>query len=43
MNPRTYHRNSRLAFRNHTDYACAIEVGSRSLLWHLIRFLRGLL
>jgi hypothetical protein len=45
MNSRTYHRNSRLAFKDHCDYACAVEipVGHRSLLWHLWRFLKGLL
>jgi hypothetical protein len=40
-----FHRNSRLAFRNHTDYACAVEipVGHRPLWWHLWRWVKGLL
>lgn len=41
----TFHRNSRLAFPKHTDYACAIEIptGHRSIWWHLWRFFKGLL
>lgn len=30
MNARTYNRDSRLAFRNHCDYACAIERPTRT-------------
>ncbi len=43
MNPRTYHRKSRLAWPRTVEYAASIEVGSRSILWHLIRLLKGVL
>lgn len=32
-----FHRNSTLAFPNHCDYACSIEIGHRSLWWRLLR------
>jgi hypothetical protein len=33
MNTRTYSRDSRLAFPNHCDYACAVERPARKGRW----------
>lgn len=42
---RRFPRTTGEAFKRTTEYACPIEihVGRRSLWWHFVRFIKGLL